>query len=80
MGAVETDDPEELKNLASRSVPAIQKYKVSTSEDVLKLDAILERLVVRTSSSISGHARDPAEQFPHGVPARLLLRVRRVQV
>ena len=47
MGAVELSDPAELETLASRSVPAINKYTVAAEDGVLSLDAMLDMLEVR---------------------------------
>ena len=47
MGAVELSAPAELDTLASRSVPAINKYTVAAEDGVLRLDAMLDMLEVR---------------------------------
>jgi len=47
MGAVELTQKAELENLASRSMPAINKYTASAEDGTLRLDAMLDMLEVR---------------------------------
>ena len=53
MGAVELTESAELQTLASRSVPAISKYKATAADDgVLRLDAMLDMLEVRLITTV----------------------------
>ena len=47
MGAVELTQKSEFENLASRSVPAMNKYISTTDDGILRLDAMLDMLEVR---------------------------------
>ena len=47
MGGISLESAEEVQNLASRSVPAINKYVSEAKDGVLRLDALLEMLEVR---------------------------------
>ena len=47
MGAEELYDPSELAALSARSTPAINKYRVSSENGTLRLDAMLDVLEVR---------------------------------
>ena len=50
MGATEDLSASELRTLAARSTPAINKYKVSTKGRTIELDALLDMLEVRLIS------------------------------
>lgn len=47
MGAMELTTQEELENLTCRSVPAINRYKASTQDGRLPIEALLDMLEVR---------------------------------
>ena len=46
-GGMELTDNADLENLACRSVPAFNKYLLTTDDGTLELDAMLEMLEVR---------------------------------
>ena len=47
MGCLELDRPQEYENLMARSLPAFNKYRVTSRRHTLELDAMLEMLEVR---------------------------------
>ena len=47
MGAVELKTACEFRNLAARSLPALQKYILHAKDGALELDALLDLLEVR---------------------------------
>lgn len=46
-GAIEIDSEQELSSLLAQSVPVCSKYVIETSDNTLKLDALLDMLEVR---------------------------------